>query len=69
MNRVVLFVFAILLGACSSRIKVPQFDFTLENCYEISGDPNHEYHTHEFVVTGCNVLIEGEKERDMWGRD
>ena len=57
MNRLDLSVLVILLGACTSRIKVSQFDFTLENCYEVSSDPNHEHYSPEPSLLGCDCWI------------
>ncbi len=60
------------LGSCSSTVKdneiPPSFDFNYDNCVSVLDDPMHVYHTNDFIVTGCNALLEQAKEREMWER-
>lgn len=68
MRRLTLPFLILWLGACTSQVKVPQFEFTIANCQAVANDPTHEYHNNDFVVTGCNHIMADAEERGMWDR-
>lgn len=60
------------VGACTTTVKddeiPPHFDFNYYDCVSVLEDSEHVYHTNEFIVTGCNALIEQAVEREVWER-
>lgn len=74
-KSVVLLVMIVIpmVYACTRAVKddeiPPSFDFNYDNCVSVLDDSEHIYHTNEFIVTGCNALIEQAVEREMWERN